>query len=76
MPGQLWFAWFDDELLEDEPVDADALVEVEDVPDGVAVAACAIAAPPPISAPERVRAMRARVMWFLMLGITSFLPFR
>jgi len=40
-------------------VDEDDDVEVEDFADGVAVAACAIAAVPPMRAPDTVRAATA-----------------
>ena len=65
MLGQLCFAV---EFELDEPEEDD---EVDDFAEGLLVAACAIAAPPPTRAPDSVTAIRARVSLCRML-LTSF----
>ena len=45
--------------------------EVDDLADGLLVAACAIAAPPPTRAPDSVTATRARVS-LCRIWLTSF----
>ena len=62
MLGQLCFV---EELELGELEDDD---EVDDFAEGLLVAACAIAAPPPTRAPDSVSAIRARVNRCRMLG--------
>ena len=63
MLGQVCFVEEFEELEEDD--------EVDDFAEGLLVAACAIAAPPPTRAPDSVTAIRALVSLCRML-LTSF----
>jgi hypothetical protein len=62
MLGHLCFV----EELEPEELEDDD--EVDDFAEGLLVAACAIAAPPPTRAPDSVSAIRARVSRCRMVG--------